>query len=177
MRYAWIFFMNYLLIHVIVSHYYIWLNVFFNNQNCSSGVLTAASEAVRTGRPVERKSTYSAPWILDPEILKIPTDKRIEKENTNDISFLCVPNTCIQGNIANEICCFVFVKYSSLLVNGFPRDEKVFLSWKYFLLVLCIYFLCIYVVIATIYMLPSSPPPLPFPFHLQFLSPIYSTPH
>ena len=117
----------------------------------SSGVLTAATEAVRTGRPVERKSTYSAPWILDPEILKIPTDKRIEKENTNDISFLCVPNTCIQGNIANEICCFVFVKYSSLLVNGFPRDEKVISNRKYFLLFMRIYFLCVYVVISSLY--------------------------
>ena len=115
------------------------------------GVLTAAIEAIRTGKPVEKRSAYVVPWILDSELLSvIPTKNRNankndeknenqdqhdnENKNENDrnqddeITFLCVPNSCCQSqfeNSVNEYCCFVFVKYSCSRNDHFYSYEKV----------------------------------------------------
>ena len=96
------------------------------------GVLTAAAEAVRSGKPVERRSTYSAPWILDSKLLSvISTEKKNAKtrENLDDVlTMYCVPNILYHSSLKKEneeFYCFIFVKFSPDKNDRFFSYEKV----------------------------------------------------
>ena len=97
------------------------------------GVLTAAAEAVRSGRPVEKRSSYSVPWILDSKFLRVNSleKKNAEIEGNQDdvLAMFCVPNTHFQSSVnngINEFHCFVFVKFSSDQNHRFFSYEKVY---------------------------------------------------
>ena len=143
----------FILFYFILFYFNCSLSGYLFNLYVLIGVLTAAIEAIRTGKPVEKRSAYVVPWILDSELLSvIPTKNRNankndeknenqdqhdndnENKNENDrnqddeITFLCVPNSCCQSqfeNSVNEYCCFVFVKYSCSRNDHFYSYEKV----------------------------------------------------
>ena len=98
------------------------------------GVLTAAAEAVRSGRPVEKRSSYSVPWILDSKLLRVNSLEKKNAEiggNQDDVlAMFCVPNTHFQSSVnngINEFHCFVFVKFSSDQNDRFFSYEKVYI--------------------------------------------------